>query len=139
MSLEGLLSAIGDDGFHQEVHPLVPGPHHCAPAAYYRDLSPGEVRSLVGSMTAREALVLSMRRGLDGGPGATLDEIGRKLGVTRERVRQIEIKAATALRGLIRRYQEQSAAAAPRRPALPPPGRRGERFRRPAAATRHRT
>ena len=39
-----------------------------------------------------------MRFGLDGGGEATLDEAGVELGVTRERIRQIEIKAIRKIR-----------------------------------------
>jgi RNA polymerase primary sigma factor len=45
------------------------------------------------SMDPREATVLRMRFGLDGGEPHTLKEIGESLGLTRERVRQIETEA----------------------------------------------
>jgi RNA polymerase primary sigma factor len=45
------------------------------------------------TMESREATVLKMRFGLDGGDPHTLKEIGEKLGLTRERVRQIETEA----------------------------------------------
>jgi RNA polymerase primary sigma factor len=49
-------------------------------------------------LTAREAYVLRMRYGFDDGKTRTLEEIGRGLSVTRERVRQIETKALQKLR-----------------------------------------
>ena len=45
----------------------------------------------------RERLVISMRYGLNGGDAHTLEEVGSLLGVTRERVRQIESKAMNRL------------------------------------------
>lgn len=48
---------------------------------------------MLGAMESREATVLKMRFGLDGHDPHTLKEIGEKLGLTRERVRQIETEA----------------------------------------------
>jgi RNA polymerase primary sigma factor len=48
---------------------------------------------MLGAMESREATVLKMRFGLEGHDPHTLKEIGEKLGLTRERVRQIETEA----------------------------------------------
>jgi RNA polymerase primary sigma factor len=50
------------------------------------------------SLPPREVRVLKLRFGLLGGKTHTLEEVGRKLGVTRERVRQIEGQALRRLR-----------------------------------------
>ena len=55
------------------------------------------VLSLVDRLEPRWARVLQMRFGLDGEEPRTLREIGEQLGLTRERVRQIEIKALQQL------------------------------------------
>src|SRR6185503_9915527 len=51
------------------------------------------IEGLLKSITGREAEVLRLRYGLYSGHAMTLDEIGKKLNVTRERVRQIQKKA----------------------------------------------
>jgi RNA polymerase primary sigma factor len=52
---------------------------------------------VLGTLTAREAHVIKLRYGLNNGTEHTLAEIGRKLGVSRERVRQIEDDALRKL------------------------------------------
>lgn len=44
-------------------------------------------------LTWREKAILNMRFALNGGESQTLEEIGKRFGVTRERIRQIEAKA----------------------------------------------
>lgn len=50
------------------------------------------------SLKERERLIIMYRYGFDGQPPATLDQIGKMFGVTRERIRQIETKAMDKLR-----------------------------------------
>jgi RNA polymerase primary sigma factor len=50
-------------------------------------------------LSAREREILQLRFGLEDGRVRTLEEVGRELRVTRERIRQIEAKAMTKLRG----------------------------------------
>jgi RNA polymerase sigma factor (sigma-70 family) len=56
------------------------------------------IRSMVASMSESDRLVLTRRFGLLDGETQTLEAIGARLGVTRERVRQIETRALRALR-----------------------------------------
>jgi len=56
------------------------------------------MRTSFGSLTDQQALVLRQRFGLDNGVEKTLEEVGRMMGVTRERIRQIENKALGRLR-----------------------------------------
>jgi RNA polymerase primary sigma factor len=55
-------------------------------------------KELLATLTAREAQVLRMRFGLDGGTERTLAEIGASFDLTRERIRQIETQALRKLR-----------------------------------------
>lgn len=50
------------------------------------------------SLKEREQLIIMYRYGFDGQPPATLDQIGKMFGVTRERIRQIETRAMDKLR-----------------------------------------
>src|SRR4029077_6179226 len=57
-----------------------------------------EVRSALNSLDDRLRLVLQLRFGLAGQPPHTLAEVGRELGVTPERARQLEVRALEKLR-----------------------------------------
>lgn len=56
------------------------------------------MRAVLGELPERERDVMKMRFGLDGDQGATLEEVGRAFDITRERVRQIEVRALFRLR-----------------------------------------
>jgi RNA polymerase primary sigma factor len=55
------------------------------------------IHDLLGHLDDRETKILRMRYGLDNGEPMTLKEIGEKLNLTRERVRQIENEALRKL------------------------------------------
>jgi RNA polymerase primary sigma factor len=57
-----------------------------------------QLHSVLGTLSEREAGVVSMRFGLTGGQPKTLDEIGKVLRAPRERIRQIESKTMSKLR-----------------------------------------
>jgi RNA polymerase primary sigma factor len=57
-----------------------------------------QLQAVLGTLSEREAGVVSMRFGLADGQPKTLDEIGKVYGVTRERIRQIESKTMSKLR-----------------------------------------
>ncbi|WP_449064145.1 RNA polymerase sigma factor [Planomonospora algeriensis] len=58
----------------------------------------GQLDAALETLTEREANVISLRYGLADGEARTLEEIGRRLGVTRERIRQIESMGMRKLR-----------------------------------------
>ena len=60
------------------------------------------LRRHIRTLSVREQAVLASRFGLHGGPTMTLMEVGAHLGVSRERVRQIERAALTRLHRALR-------------------------------------
>ena len=65
-----------------------------------------DVRDLLEELEPREAEILNARFGLDGGKQLTLEEVGKKLKVTRERVRQLQNIAITKLRRLMEKQDK---------------------------------
>jgi len=95
--LVSLSAAIGeDDG---ELGDLVADDSSEAPFdAAARSLARTDLLELLEHLSSREREILSLRFGLAGDDPLTLDEVGRRYNVTRERIRQIEAKALTKLR-----------------------------------------
>jgi RNA polymerase nonessential primary-like sigma factor len=84
------------DSVADEVHP---GPdielqHHEVEAL---------VRVWLAQLTERQRAVIERRYGLNGAEAATLDELAATLGLTRERVRQIQLEALARLRGILQK------------------------------------
>jgi len=95
LSLE---SPVGDDedselGMFIEDE-LTPSPMQ----SVYQSMLKDKIDEVLGTLTPREARILRMRFGLDTGTPFTLEEVGGKFGLTRERIRQIEGKALQRLR-----------------------------------------
>ncbi len=63
------------------------------------------LQEMVKTLDTREATILRYRFGLDGGSEKTLEEVGQKFGVTRERVRQIQNIALAKLRKMIEKLE----------------------------------
>ena len=82
------------------------------------DLINRESNSLVGEamahLTEQERIVVAHRFGLAGGPPLTLKEIGEKMGISRERVRQVECQAKGRLRKLF--AKKRMVKAPPKKP-----------------------
>ncbi len=63
-----------------------------------RNLLREHLEAILNTLPPREVRILQLRYGLLDGQAYTLEEVGRKMGVTRERVRQIEAQALSRLR-----------------------------------------
>jgi len=71
----------------------------------------GMLQDMVKHLDKREAEILRYRFGLDGGTEKTLEEVGDKFGVTRERIRQIQNVALAKLRKQIEKLETIRVAA----------------------------
>lgn len=64
----------------------------------FQDMRIGIILQCLGKLEGRQAQVITLRWGLDGSGEHTLREIGKRFGVTHERIRQIETKAMCKLK-----------------------------------------
>ena len=65
-----------------------------------------EVGDLLNVLDPRERKIIAFRFGLGGGKERTLEEVGRKFGVTRERIRQLQNIALLKMRKALRKREE---------------------------------
>ena len=95
LSLE---SPVGDDEESELGHfiedEFSPTPLQSA----YQSMLKEKLEEVLASLSPREAHILRLRFGLDDGNPYTLEEVGQKFGLTRERIRQIEGRALRRLR-----------------------------------------
>ena len=93
-----LSAAIGDDGDLELEDALEQSTIPPVEVELMRATLVERMRHMVSGLDEKERLVLGLRYGLDGDEPRTLQEIGKRMGVTRERVRQIESRAKEKLR-----------------------------------------
>jgi RNA polymerase primary sigma factor len=97
-ALDDRVGANGD----KPVHELIADDGAASPEEdLIRSQNRDIVREALSELTHQERTVLSHRFGLDDGPMLTLNEIGRILGLSRERVRQIETQGKKRLRKIV--------------------------------------
>jgi len=93
-----LESPIGDDD-ESELGMFVEDNSTPSPAQIvYQQMLRERVNEVLSTLSPREARILRLRFGLDNDRPYTLEEVGQKFGLTRERIRQIEGKALRRLR-----------------------------------------
>ncbi len=96
-------AAVGEDGDKSLIDLLadenVARPEELLTAGKLREL----VNSWLAALPFKQRQVIVRRFGLDHGERATLEEVGADLGVTRERVRQIQLEAMKRLRRMLRK------------------------------------
>lgn len=68
------------------------------PQSAYQKMLAEKIEEVLSTLSPREARILRLRFGLGGSRSHTLEEVGQKFGLTRERIRQIEGKALRRLR-----------------------------------------
>ena len=89
----------GSDDGELTINELVADTHNPGPAEFIRDKDElRQLGELLDQIDEREARILKLRYGLDGEDPMTLKESGERIGLTRERVRQIEHEALGKLR-----------------------------------------
>jgi RNA polymerase primary sigma factor len=96
LSLE---SPINDDEDESELGHFVEDKETPTPIqTVYSKLLKEKVNDVLDTLPCREARILKLRFGLEDGKFYTLEEVGKKFGLTRERIRQLETKALRRLR-----------------------------------------
>lgn len=96
LSLE---SPVGDEEEAAELGAFIEDEDTPSPTQVtYQNMLREKIEEVLNTLSPREALILRLRYGLDHDRPYTLEEVGQKFGLTRERIRQIEGKALRRLR-----------------------------------------
>jgi RNA polymerase primary sigma factor len=93
-----LETPVGDDGDSQLGDFLEDDAAPAPPVAVEGVLQSEELIEVLSILTRRERAVLELRFGLRDGKPQTLEEVGQQFGLTRERIRQIEVKTLAKLK-----------------------------------------
>jgi len=97
----------------KQISEVVADPNAAAPFdRLIRETDRNLVREVLATLTSRENKILAMRFGLDDGRTKTLEEIGGRLGVTRERIRQIQEEALHKMRVKIAEHETPAVETA---------------------------
>lgn len=90
---------IGDEGDSATFGEVVGDENAVSPYEGLREKNlSNDLRAMVDSLDKREAEIIKLRFGLEGREELTLEEVGKRFNVTRERIRQLEYLALTKMR-----------------------------------------
>jgi RNA polymerase primary sigma factor len=102
---------VGDDGDSATFGEIVGDENATSPFENLREKNLNmDLHSMVDSLDKREADIIRMRFGLDGHSELTLEEVGRRFNVTRERIRQLEYIALGKMRRAIAKNEAVRSA-----------------------------
>jgi RNA polymerase primary sigma factor len=97
---------IGEDGDSSTFGEIVGDENAVSPYEGLRDKNQNtDLHDLVNSLDSREAEIIKLRFGLGGREELTLEEVGRKFNVTRERIRQLEYLALSKMRRALAKHE----------------------------------
>lgn len=90
---------IGDESGSSTLGEMVGDDNARSPSENFREKNLSkDLHAMVDSLDEREAEIIRLRFGLDGGDGLTLEQVSRKFNVTRERIRQLQQLALMKMR-----------------------------------------
>ena len=97
---------VGEDGDSATFGEIVGDDNAISPYDGLRDKNRNsDLHAMVDSLDEREAEIIRLRFGLDGKDELTLEEVGRKFHVTRERIRQLEYLALSKMRRAMAKHE----------------------------------
>jgi len=97
---------IGDDGDSATFGEIVGDDNAMSPYEGLREKNlNSDLSEMVNSLDKREAEIIKLRFGLEGREELTLEEVGKKFHVTRERIRQLEYLALTKMRKAMAKHE----------------------------------
>jgi RNA polymerase primary sigma factor len=102
---------IGDEGDSATFGDIVGDDNAVDPYENLRHKSlNADLSAMVNSLDEREAEIIKLRFGLEGRDELTLEEVGRRFNVTRERIRQLEYLALSKIRKAMTRNEQQRSS-----------------------------
>ncbi|MFH1346744.1 MAG: sigma-70 family RNA polymerase sigma factor [Spirochaetota bacterium] len=94
---------IGDDNEDSTLSEFIKDEKSLTPSQLAaQSLLRNKINEILVDLTPREQEILRLRFGLEDGITHTLEEVGKRFGVTRERIRQIEVKALAKIKGHVK-------------------------------------
>lgn len=97
---------VGEDGDSGTFGEIVGDENAVSPYEGLRDRNQtSDLNAMVNSLDKREAEIIKLRFGLDGRDELTLEEVGRRFNVTRERIRQLEYLALSKMRRAMSQHE----------------------------------